>query len=304
MLRRLSALGLLLFSQWAFAFVEFTGLDDIQLGVWSGSGGLMGSDSYCLVSKRSATSTTPVRYDVAAYGPDDGAGNFVLLNSVDNSQLPIQLTWNGNNGSYVMTDYNVTRFLTPLQNGAINCGQAAANVSITIEALAGDLAAARAGTYSGSFQIDALQSQTPNTYLIDSYSVTIPELVQISNVNDIDLGVFNGGSDAVGTDQLCVFRNGAASYALRASGGLNASDPFVLNSGGNSLSYSVSFREGSGSFTERTPGQPLTGLNGSGTQNCGGGTNAEVQVRVLQADMLASPPGTYTGILYIVAEAQ
>ncbi|MFK7732409.1 MAG: hypothetical protein AB8B48_12390 [Pseudomonadales bacterium] len=304
MLRRLSAFGLLLFSQWAFAFIEITGLDNIQLGVWSGSGGLMGSDNYCLVSKQSATSTRPVRYDVAAYGPDDGAGNFVLLNASDNSQLPIQLTWNGNTGSYVMTDYNVTRFLTPQQNGAINCGQAAANISITIEALAGDLASARAGTYSGTFEIDALQSQNPRRYVIDSYTVTIPELVQISGLDDIDLGVFNGGGDAVGSDQLCIFRNGAADYALRASGGLNATDPFVLNSGGNSVDYSVAFREGSGSFTARTPGQLLNGLSGSPVQNCGGGSNAEIEVRVSQAQMMASPPGTYTGVLYIVAEAQ
>lgn len=304
MLRRLSALGLLLLSQWAFAFVEITGLDDIQLGVWSGSGGLMGTDTYCLVSKQSATSTQAVRYDVAAYGPNDPAGNFVLLNAIDNSQLPVRLTWNGNAGSYVMTDYAVTRFLTPLQNGAINCGQAAANISISIEALAGDLASARAGTYSGSFQIDALQSQSPNRYVIESYSVTIPELVQITNLDDIDLGVFNGVSDAIGSDQLCVFRNGAADYALRASGGVNATDPFVLSNGSATLSYQVSFREGSGAFTQRTPGQLLTGLSGSAVQDCGGGTNAEVQVRVNQSEMMTNAPGTYTGVLYIVAEAQ
>ncbi len=123
-------------------------------------------------------------------------------------------------------------------------------------------------------------------------------------MDDIDLGLFNGAGDLIASDQLCVFRNGAADYALRASGGTNSTDPFELSNGTQTIPYSVAFREGSDPFSERTPGQLLTGLSGSPTQYCGGVTNAEVQVTVSQAQLSAAAPGTYSGVLYIVAEAQ
>ena len=281
------------------AQVTFSGLNNISLGSWSGTGGLKGSDSYCVVSKNR---TRRVRYDVAAYGPSDSAGNFRLSNTVTGSTLPINFRWTGNRGSYLMTNYNISGYVTPNQKGALNCTEAAANAQIDIEVSAANLASAAAGTYSGTFRIDSLQQASPRSYNIQTFIVTVPELVQITNLDNIDLGSQNGINDAIGTDGLCIFRNGGGSYTLRASGGAGNSDPYELSNGSSTIPYSVAFREGVSAFVPQPPGASTSSLSGSGVQNCNGATNADVQVKVDAADITTADPGNYTGVLYITAE--
>ncbi len=295
--------GLMLFCLPVKAQVTFSGLNDISLGSWSGTGGLHGSDSYCIVSKNNNWwGASRVRYDVAAYGPADSAGNFRLSSTTNNATLPINFRWTGNRGSYLMSNYSNTGYTTPYQNGALNCSEAAADAQIDIEVSAANLASAAAGTYTGTFRIDSLQLSSPRSYNIQTFTVTIPELIQISDLDDIDLGSQSGTNDAVGSDGLCIFRNGGGSYTLRASGGTGNNDPYELSNGTSTLPYTVAFREGSSPFVNQAPGTSSSSLSGSSIQNCGGTNNADVRVKISAADITAADPGNYNGVLYITAE--
>lgn len=302
--RGLSLLCISVYSTHSLAVVQISGLDDISLGSWTGSGGLKGSDSYCVISTRYNTNQR-VGWNVGAYGPHYSNGYFYLKRNGSNHKLPITFKWTGNTGGiYTMRDYPSTNYYTGNQSGAINCSESVSVAKIEIEISAATLGSAQAGIYSGNFQIDAYQSSSPAHTTIRSFKVEIPELIQLTKLDDINLGYYDGANDKVGSDAICIFRNGQGNYRLRASGGLANNDAFTLTNGTNFLAYEVSFREGTNSFTQRNPGQSLNGLTGSKIKDCNGGTNAEVQVVIKNNDMSAAQPGNYNGVLYLTAEPQ
>lgn len=286
------------------AVIQISGLDDISLGSWTGSGGLRGSDSYCVISTRGSSSQR-VGWNVGAYGPHYSNGSFYLQRVGSNARLPIDFKWTGNRGgTYSMRDYPSTNFYTTNQYGARSCSEANSVARIDIEISAATLGSAQAGIYRGNFQIDAYQSGTPYHTTIRSFVVEIPELIQLTQLDDIDLGHYDGANDKVAQEAICIFRNGGSDYRLRASGGNSSNAPFVLNNGVNTLPYEVAIREGNQPFVQRNPGQTLNNLSGSKYQNCNGSTNADVQVIVRNTAMQAAAPGSYNGVLYLTAEPQ
>jgi hypothetical protein len=286
------------------AVIQISGLDDISLGSWTGSGGLIGSDTYCVISTRGSGSQR-VSYNVGAYGPHYSNGYFYLQRVGSSSRLPISFKWTGNRGgTYTMRDYPSTNFYTGNQYGARSCSEANSVARIDIEVSASALGSAQAGIYRGNFQIDAYQAGTPYHTTIRSFVVEIPELVQITQLDDIDLGHYDGANDKVAEESICIFRNGGGDYRLRASGGNGSNDPFILNNGVNTLPYEVAVREGSQPFVQRNPGQSLNNLSGSRYKNCNGSTNADVRITVRNTAMQAATPGSYNGVLYLTAEPQ
>lgn len=290
--------------------LEISDVDPISLVSWNGSGGLTGEDDYCVVSYKRRR---PRQYDVAAYanGYIDGDGDFALENSFG-EQLKVFLSWRGNatGGSYVPLRPNESSGdVTDRQDGAFNCGEPNALATIRLDISAAALASASAGTYSGTFQIDAWQfDNNGNRYpssgpVYQSFTVTLPELVQITNLNDIDLGNYDGVSDLTQSDDICIFRNGFGSFRIKASGGPSDGDPFLLSNGADQIPYLVALKDNAmASHVSVTEGQWLGGLNGHGSQNCGGTTNASVQVTALASDMVSATPGTYAGTLYLTVE--
>lgn len=131
-------------------------------------------------------------------------------------------------------------------------------------------------------------------------NLEVNDLVRISNLTDINLGVF-AGVDAVGTSNACVYRNGVDTYNLTASGD-GAAGAFTLTDGSNTVVYSVTYDDGTGAATATT-GVTLTGLTGAdpASEICGTtGNNGVIEVTVAAAAAAALPSATYSGTLTLL----
>ena len=133
-------------------------------------------------------------------------------------------------------------------------------------------------------------------------TLTVNNEVKISNLADIDLGVF-GGTDVSGTSPACVYRNGlpGGAYNITATGS-GAGNAFELTDGTDIVDYAVEFDDGSG-FSGLTTG---VALGSSGATNAdddcftAGADNAAVRVTVTAADAAVLPASVYTGTLTLL----
>lgn len=133
-------------------------------------------------------------------------------------------------------------------------------------------------------------------------SFTIPNLVRVSGLDDMDLGIF-AGSDLKASDPLCVYRNVSGAYAVTAVGG-NDPAAFVLGhvEGGAAVPYQVSF---GGVVLQAGQASSTFGGASTASTNCHGGSNAEVAVQVSANDILAAArPGLYADVLTVVVESR
>jgi len=125
--------------------------------------------------------------------------------------------------------------------------------------------------------------------------------VQISNVNDLDLGTHATlAADAVASDSVCVFSS-TAGYRVTAS---NVSGTFELVDGANTIGYALTWTAG-GPAAAMTNGTAITGLTGDNTSlTCSGGTNATFEATVTSAAFNAAAPGTYTDTITLLVEPE
>jgi len=127
--------------------------------------------------------------------------------------------------------------------------------------------------------------------------------VQITNVNDIDLGThFALAADEVASDDVCVFSS-TGSYDITLTSG--AGPAFEMNDGGGTpLAYAVNWTTG-GTTTPAVSGAVVGTFTSTAVDpTCSGGTNANFEVTVNQADFNAAPNGTYTDTLTLVVTPQ
>ncbi len=134
-------------------------------------------------------------------------------------------------------------------------------------------------------------------------TLTVNDEVKISNLADINLGVF-AGVDAVGTSPACIYRNTGSAYSLTATGS-GAGNAFELTDPGatTSVAYTVAYDDASG-FSGMATGVALNSTGAAGADNdCAtnpGGDNGLVQVTVSAAAGAALPALVYTGTLTLV----
>lgn len=120
--------------------------------------------------------------------------------------------------------------------------------------------------------------------------------VKISNLADIDMGVYDG-ADLTAVEDVCVYFNQDAPYSVT----LDSNDvpgTFELEIGGQSIPYTVEYADSTGTFQAVTAGTPLTGLNtatNTTDDDCVTATadNAQIQVSALAADITGKANGIY-----------
>lgn len=314
---------LLLASQLTHADVSISGLDDITLDAWAGAtDDLVGSDTYCTISCSGGWNDCrwPRDYDVAAYtdGATDGSGNFYLDHDTNGAAPPLLVTFEWTNpaeGTFTMSDYDTTSYTAPpapgYAPGATSCAQTNSQNTITITLPASSLASAVAGTYSETFYIDMCRQENgfecvdPVNFIVD-----LPELIQITQLQDFDLGTWDASGDIQETNDFCVFRNGYGGFSVTATGDNDSGGNFRLGDDPISpvlfIPYTLEFSEG-GAWYEADPNTALssttTGFSGDSTRNCGGGTSHSVRVTVGLADLGTSKLGSYSDTITLVVEA-
>lgn len=318
-----------LFSCLSYAEVSISGLENIRISAWAGtSGDLRGSDSYCALSytqqctgpwwNRRCTRTAQ-DYDVAAYtdGASDGAGNFYLQHSTSSSLLPVRFEWiNPQLGAFAMTNYLVTGETAPPTSpyapGATGCSDLNAQNTIAIIVNAADIGSAPAGMYSETFRIDMCRlngggnSSGDCVYPV-AFSVELPDLIQITRLDDVAFGVWSGAGELQRVEQFCVFRNGASSFSLVATGSSDQNNSFHLQNGGSLLPYEIEVGDGT-AWIPMTPGNLLssgdTSFVGSSRRDCGGEDSHSLRMSILEADLRAASSGDYRDTVTVVVEPE
>ena len=136
-------------------------------------------------------------------------------------------------------------------------------------------------------------------------SLTINDQVQISGVDDIALGAFDGTNDLTGSTEFCVYRSGAGNYTMTVSAdgktafeveSATTSDviPFTTKvDGDNDASNGASIAHGATSGT----------YTGSSAIDCGASDNAALEVNFAATDLrTAGAAADYTATVVILVE--
>lgn len=134
--------------------------------------------------------------------------------------------------------------------------------------------------------------------LIPSFTFSAPPInVSVSNVDPINLGVWDGSAVFSANDDICVFRGagacpGACTYAVQAQGG-----SFTVSNGVDpAVPFRVFYNDQSGisGNQELTMGVEITGQTGIYTANCAG-LNGNFEILFESANLSSLNPGIYTG---------
>ncbi len=179
------------------------------------------------------------------------------------------------------------------------------NAELRLSISANQLAQARAGRYVGLWQ--AYGQGGHSGLAADSTDfqaeIVVAELVKISGVADIDLGMADPGDDAWGETDFCVYSNDdEANYALSVSSpNQDSRGNFILLGEHDVVPYRIYFQDRSG--VDKAVGvRPVQG-NGSNTSFlCDGIDNAKITVRVSAEDIAGAKSGSYADTLTILAE--
>jgi hypothetical protein len=141
-------------------------------------------------------------------------------------------------------------------------------------------------------------------------NVDINDLVQVTNLDDLSLGIFNGGgADLSATDTFCIYRNGVGTFDITMSGS-GAASAFTLIDGTNTVPYSVDFTNiPAAATTAMTTGALLGGQQNANTSSttCSGvgdSDNVSVTVTVTSGNLASAPAGAYGGTLTMVVSPE
>lgn len=283
----------------ALAAIDIDSIDDFDFGTWSASQGDVAGDSdFCVLSTRGNSGNAQ---DYAVTALPLSSGTFVV-SGPGGATIPYTLTFfdllNG-----------ASEQLTPSlrtdrdKAGVSNCN-GVQNARLTVAINAVDLASAPSGTYQQTIRFQAQNNNGSWSFENFTIVISVPGLVQISDLDPIDLGSFDGVNDLSGVDDVCVYRNnGGADYRVVASAD-GAGGAFTLTNGIDVLPYQVDWNDGGG-FVALSTGVAavMTGANQSLT-DCGGVNNAVVQVTVNGIDMSTAAPGVYASTLTLLIEPQ
>ena len=142
-------------------------------------------------------------------------------------------------------------------------------------------------------------------------SLTIPNLVRITGVGDLNFGAYSGGSDPSLNERVCVYSNDpstSGTYKVKISGDRDSTGGagtayYIRLTGAAVIPYSVSWNdEAADGGVALTAGSYLTAQTGANTTSstCAGGNNANFQVSFTKDDILDRPAGLYTGVLTVL----
>ena len=135
----------------------------------------------------------------------------------------------------------------------------------------------------------------------------VPDLVQVSNLNELNLGTYSPLIAPATSDDLCVYRRGASAgdYVLTlTSANQGGGTSFQMVSGANLLPYTVKYEKIDGS-AQVTPASGTTISRFSEANNqsisCTTGTLTNtIRVSVTQVDADAAKAGSYMDTLTLL----
>lgn len=296
-------LSTVLLSGSVFARIDMTPLTVTMPLSWSG-GDLLASTDFCVLStfEPNPGGTTPSAYNMQGFAP------FTLTSGANT--IPYSLSWKdlfvaGSSAVPLTAGVATTVGFT----GAISACPTGNNGRLNLSIPQAVLAGVPPGVYTGALLLEASTVDSKGRKIKQStvnLTLTLPWAIRISQLNDINLGIFSGITALTGSDSLCVYRNSNAPYGVRVSG-QGTAGAFVVASGGNQIPLQVTWNDGTGAAV-LSPGTLLSNRGNVYTAgvDCAAGTanNATLGVTATAAGMSAANPGQYSGVLTITVETQ
>ena len=267
---------------------------------WDGSD-LVHEQDFCVESTQGAQDGAVIDYRVRAESPAE------LSNG--ESSIPATLEWQDlQSGQVEVLEPDI--FSPDIFSGAEQDCPGGDNARLRITFSSEDLAAAGPGFYDNRFALevenDGQGRNSRNGWL--ELELTLEDSLRVSQLDDIDLGSFDGESDLSGEDSLCIFRASGDDYAVTVTGEGDAG-AYVMRQGDSEIPFSAQWDDGTGA-EELDPGVLLGNRANSFSNNdhCDGGAanNAALQVDVTADDINqnATELGPHVGVLTIMVEMQ
>ena len=136
-------------------------------------------------------------------------------------------------------------------------------------------------------------------------SITLPEVVRISDMDDLSFGTYDRSGNETANDNVCIYTNDAqADYRITLTGD-GAGNAFTVTDGTNTVAYAVKWNDAQGTGGPSvSTGVALANQTNANTQDtgCNGGTNANIEVTFHESALLAAPSGNYSGTLTVMVE--
>jgi spore coat protein U-like protein len=207
-------------------------------------------------------------------------------------------------GAEVLTDdfYDVHA-----HDGQFNGCLGGANSVLNLGMSALDLQSALAGTFSANFLATIIGGSSGMAWDFQAFSasITIADIVQVSNLANINLGAYSGIGNVVQAEEFCVYRNSAAARYNVSFSSVNQ-DPmgnFYLKNAGLSeaIPYTLQFIDSIAGVGGALVGlAPLSGVGDNSSYNCLGGDNAKLTITLTAADLQSSKSDNYNDTIVIL----
>ncbi len=306
---------LLCYSVRSFSALEIRNeFSDFDLGLWNGQGDVTLSQQACIISYSGFFRANDYRISARMNAPAASSAAPFQLFSISNSNVSIPF-----NAELRDLFTNQQQTLSPdvfsnnmtYQIGTCTFGGNSAELRFDL--LASDLYQVPAGDYRVSLDIEARRVNNGGNLTGQSDTqqnlrgrIQIPSLIQISGLNDINLGTYDGLSPSLfQNESFCIYTN-TANYTITTMGSNNIGSPntYSLVSGSNNVDYRVKVHNSSDASNESylLNGATTTSLAANQSlplsRNCSvAGDNAAVYVEIQGADLSAVPAGSYSDVL-------
>lgn len=137
-------------------------------------------------------------------------------------------------------------------------------------------------------------------------SLAIPDLIQVTGLSDLDLGMWDGVNDATTMDSICVYANNSSGQYSATFTGSGVGGAFSLADGAETVPYLVQYTDNAliPTVYPATSGTQIMNLVGAHQTlpDCGGVDNGAISVSIQQAVLATSTQGNYTGTLTMLIE--
>ncbi|MDF2444827.1 MAG: hypothetical protein K0S46_63 [Moraxellaceae bacterium] len=275
---------------------------------WVG-GDVVEQASFCVESFQEAPdkkSSSPIPYSINA-SIGGAATPFTLANGAGQT-VPVTIAWTDVIAGSTSTLSPAVPTPETLVGRLAGC-PGGNNGLLTLTVLNTSLGAMPAGTYTRTFSVEAANSGSGRARRAANVtlSVVIPAIIRVSNINDLVLGTFNGVSNMVASDTICIYKNGGALYGVTATGS-GAAGAFTVANGASVAPYTVTWQDNVGTVALSAGVQAASRGNANTVSTtCGGGAtdNATVTVTITAASLLgAMQPGLYSGVLTLMVIPQ
>ena len=171
-----------------------------------------------------------------------------------------------------------------------------------------DLDNARAGNYRGKWRIDGMGGSSGTKTDGDNFRTkfSVPDIVRVSGLSDMDLGNVSTTADQTIESEFCIYANSSSgTYQVTfTSPNKDVNGNYYLTGTGGTINYDLYFKANTtAGFGTQVGNSALTGNGNNSSSSCSGANNAKLSVSILSGKM-SGAEGSYSDTLTLVVAPQ